>query len=159
MITAEELRQRLDYNPETGIFTWKTLPANSTAASIGGAAGCLWGAGYRMIVMKPKRYLAHRLAWLYVYGKWPDKYLDHINRDPSDNRIANLREATTRENQLNTAPGKSGVKGVAWHKQHQKWSTQLWVEGRRIFLGLYDNVADAAAHYTWARISYDRSYF
>lgn len=159
MITAEELRQRLDYNPETGIFTWKKLPATTSAARIGGEAGCLWNTGYRMIVMKPKRYLAHRLAWLYVYGKWPDKDLDHINRNPSDNRIANLREATTRENQLNTTPGKSGVKGVAWNTRCQKWSAQLWVKGRRVFLGLYTNVADAAAHYQWARLSYDREYF
>lgn len=159
MITAEELRRLLDYDPETGVFIWKELPEFSTAAVVGGKAGCAWATGYRIVVLMSKRYLAHRLAWLYVYGKWPTKQLDHINRDKSDNRITNLREATTRENQLNTPAGKSGVKGVAWHTQHQKWSTQIWVKGRRVFLGLYNNVADAAAHYQWARISYDREFF
>lgn len=89
-LTAEFVRNILDYDPETGIFTWKRKRSYNT--DIGMEAGvCKIGSGYRVIKINGKQYVAHRLAWLYVYGKWP-KGLHRVNGNPFDNRIANLSE-------------------------------------------------------------------
>lgn len=98
-MTQEELHQLLDYNPETGEFFWKV---NSRCIKSGSKAGCVCKVhGYQHINIKNKRYKAHRLAWLYVHGKWPHPEIDHINRVKTDNRIANLREADRSMNNLN----------------------------------------------------------
>ena len=92
--------------------------------------------------------MAHRLAWFYVYGAWPNGDLDHINGDKLDNRIANLREATRKQNMQNVRQHKhntSGVKGVAWHSQRNKWRAYIFVDYRQIHLGLFDTKEAAAA--------------
>lgn len=92
----------------------------------------------------------HRLAWLYVHGKWPDGVLDHINQDPSDCRLANLREATEAQNQANRgkrAHNKSGRKGVVWCKTANLWRAQMNVNRKHICLGRYVCKEQAAAAY------------
>ena len=99
-LTAEQVRDLLDYHPQTGLFTWRrTLSNRATAGSAAGCKhrtlGCIYiGIGGRI-------YKAHRLAWLHTHGAWPNKGIDHINGDHADNRIANLREANQAENMQN----------------------------------------------------------
>jgi hypothetical protein len=101
-LTAERLRELLHYDPDTGDFTWRTARKRIPAGAIAGTVE----RGFRRITIgggrHGPRYSAHRLAWLYMTGAWPNGYLDHINRDPDDNRFANLRLATNSQNQANT---------------------------------------------------------
>lgn len=99
------------------------------------------------------QYYAHRLAWFYVHGKWPKLYIDHINRNKSDNRICNLREATAAQNAQNSHPlgrGISGAKGVTWHAQSKLWHAKIKINSRNICLGYYPTIQEAAAAYRGA---------
>ena len=109
----EELKQILDYDPDTGLFRWKIKPRSQT--DLGDIAGTLCQ-GYIRITINKKNYYAHRLAWLYMTGQWPVNTVDHINRIRNDNRISNLREATDQEQQFHLGEYKnntSGFKGVS----------------------------------------------
>ena len=97
MLSADDLRAELNYDPETGIFTWKSGRGRGGTWTAGGIAGGPDGHGYWRISVKRVRRLAHRLAWLYAFGVWPNKQVDHINGDRTDNRIANLRLASNAE--------------------------------------------------------------
>ena len=96
-LTAERLREALSYNPETGLFTRRIRCGRIAPGEI---AGTIALNGYITISLDGRRYYAHRLAWLYVHGEWPQK-LYHTNRDRADNRIANLRESTHAHNSAN----------------------------------------------------------
>ena len=142
MITQSELKELLDYDPNTGLFVWKFSPRFSA----GSIAGNKIPRGYIHICINYKQYQAHRLAWLYVFGDWPKNGIDHINRIPSDNRIANLRDVTQSENMKNQKMhfnNKSGVCGVYWHKSRGKWQAQINVSGKCIALGRYKYLEDA----------------
>lgn len=97
-LTAERVREILDYDPLTGVFRWAIR--TSPAAAAGDVAGSLY-AGYRRIRIAGRAYLAHRLAWLHVHGEWPAGEVDHRNGNPGDNRIGNLRVVTPQENKHN----------------------------------------------------------
>jgi hypothetical protein len=88
-LTAERLRERLHYDAETGVFTRRV---GSGHAHAGDMAGSVHSTGYVRIGIDGGKYTAHCLAWLYVHGVWPSDQIDHINRNRSDNRIANLRQ-------------------------------------------------------------------
>lgn len=92
----------LAYDPATGIFRWRTKrgPNGDPHRHAGYVMADI---GYRLIHLNYKKYLAHRLAWFYVHGEWPEHEIDHINRDRADNRISNLRLATRTLNSWNTA--------------------------------------------------------
>lgn len=146
MITQKRLKELLDYDPGTGIFTWRVGRGGKAKAV--SFAGTVSNRGYLQIRIDAKRYYAHRLAWLYFHGEFPSNQLDHINRVRSDNRIANLRPATNSENQQNLSKRRdntSGVIGVSWHKQRGKWVARIRVNGRYIYLGLYETVEAATA--------------
>jgi len=107
----ELLVKILDYNKDTGDFIWKIDRTGGTKA--GDVAGFYRKAdGYHQIKFDGTSYLSHRLAWLYVYGSWPKEYLDHINQNKRDNRIVNLREATSVENHRNVPMQKNNKSGV-----------------------------------------------
>lgn len=89
-LTQAELKRKLHYDPDTGIFTWKVFSPGITIGKVAGAIS----SGYIRIKVHPSLQYAHRLAWLYVYGYFPEHGTDHINGIKTDNRIANLREAT-----------------------------------------------------------------
>ena len=92
-------------------------------------------------------YGAHRVAWALYHGKWPDKQIDHINGNPLDNRIKNMRVVSVRENGKNKkrpSTNTSGIIGVYWNKASSKWVAQIGVNRKTIFLGSYDNITDAA---------------
>lgn len=114
MIDNNKLKQVLDYNRESGVFTWLVCSRNQMRK--GSVAGHVSRDGYVKIQIGGKEYLAHRLAWQYVYGETPPAYVDHINRDVTDNRIENLRACSNSENQMNRKAGtnsKTGLKGVS----------------------------------------------
>jgi len=96
---------------------------------------------------------AHMLAWLIVYGEWPNGQIDHINGDRLDNRIKNLRVVTQQQNAFNRVLYKnnsSGVKGVSWSIAQQAWHAQIRVTGKRIHLGFFKSKNDAANAYAAA---------
>ena len=144
MITQTELKGLLDYNPETGVFTWRISP--KPGKSPGCTAGSKRGKRGVRIVIQQHEYLAHRLAWFYTYNVWPDNFIDHINQDPLDNRLCNLRLASNTENQWNRGTpsnNTSGHKGVRLDKQTGKWKAQCTVHGKAFHLGYFKDV-DAA---------------
>lgn len=150
-LTASRLRELLNYESETGQFRWKIKPNRSTVR--GSIAGGRHSLGYGSISIDDRDYLAHRLAWLYVHGRWPKHQIDHINGDRSDNRLENLREADNSENNRNRGVqknNKSGFKGVGFHKQTQKWRAKIKLHGKNYHLGLFDEVEDAARAYSAA---------
>ncbi len=108
------------------------------------------GRGYRRGSVFGRRYLTHRVIWLMYTGAWPVEHLDHINGDPLDNRIENLREATSAENQWNQGVRKtnrSGFKGVHWHKDRRKWAAKIRKDGKTKHLGLFTCPKEAHAAY------------
>ena len=104
-ITQEDLREFLSYDPDTGVFT--RIKVSGGKSAVGTIAGTPHIRGYVAICVKGRKFLAHRLAWLYVFGVWPSRGLDHINRNKADNRISNLREASQSENMQNKGMSKS----------------------------------------------------
>jgi hypothetical protein len=145
-LTAEYLRSILNYDPETGIFTWKISTANRV--KVGDAAGCPDGHGYLRIQLQSRLYKAHRLAWLYVYGEWPKLDIDHINRNRSDNRRANLRDVSHKQNHQNRSKpsnNTSGHPGICWHKQSSKWRARIRHNKKHIHLGLFTDIEEAIA--------------
>lgn len=143
MITQEKLSQNLDYNPETGIFRWKI---SIGAVKKGDIAGYKRLDGYCAIKIERKTYKAHRLAWLYVYGYFPENEIDHINRIKNDNRICNLREVSHQCNMRNSKKPKnntSGVKGISWYKKIQKWEARIKINRKTKHLGKYKDFDDA----------------
>lgn len=146
IISAQKLRELLNYDPETGIFTWRIVA--STRAKIDDIAGCISTTGYRLIGIDRVLYRAHRLAWLYVYGEWPLKIIDHINGVRTDNRIENLRDVSSQANSHNrhelNITNTSGVAGVIRNKRTKKWTAYIVVNNKRHHIGYFDTL-DAAA--------------
>ena len=145
-LTAEKLRELLHYDPETGIFTWKVSTSNGV--KVGDITGCPSGPGYLGIRLQRRLHSAHRLAWLYVYGRWPKGQIDHINRNRTDNRICNLREVSHKQNNQNRSKAgnnTSGHTGVVWHKQRSKWQATIKHNQKNVSLGLFTNLEDAVA--------------
>lgn len=148
LITAEEARQFLDYNPETGVFTWRV--GRSGTARVGSIAGRVDSGGYIQIAIYGRRYQAHRLAWLIIHGVWPEKHIDHINGKPRDNRLCNLRLATQSENLCNTkrrSDNTSGLKGVSWHNASKKWRARIAIYRQTKVLGYFATPEEAHAAY------------
>ena len=113
-LTQRRLKEVVEYNSDTGVFT---RLSNASQVKAGSVAGGQDGKGYTRFSVDGKSYLAHRLAWLYVNGAFPIDQIDHLNHDRLDNRIANLRCVTHKENGKNQSLCKnnsSGVTGVNW---------------------------------------------
>lgn len=142
------LSDMLNYDPETGVITWKV---NRGPVHVGAVAGYHHKRDNYLYVKAGKyRYPAHRLAWFLHYGKWPDGVIDHINGNGLDNRLVNIREATSGENQHNMRLNRnntSGFKGVSYDKLNRKWMAHVKLGGKFINLGRFTTVeeADAAA--------------
>jgi hypothetical protein len=147
MITQSELKEVLDYNPDTGVFTWKKNL--SRTAKVGTSAG--WKEeGYICIQVKGRAYRANRLAYLYMKGIWPKHIVDHINRVKDDNRWSNLRHATNSQNNINSKKQKnntSGYVGVSWHNATRKWSARIGYKGKKLHLGVYETIEEAVDVY------------
>lgn len=125
-LTQDTLRSLLHYDPCTGVFTWLVdSGARKVAGKVAGTLGAKHPCVY--ISIKRKKYLAHRLAWLYVHGVWPALQLDHVDGNPANNALANLREATNAQNQQNLRIPKGGnpYVGVHFCKDHKKWVARI----------------------------------
>jgi hypothetical protein len=128
----------LKYNPETGDIIWIKKP--NDRVQINNIAGNLKPDNYLSIKFKGKAYLAHRLAWFLYYGKWPKNQIDHINGIRNDNRINNLRDVTSRQNNLNRKSHREKtVKYYTYNKTKQVWIVQKRIEGKRTHLGCFDS--------------------
>ena len=143
-LTQEYLKACVRYDAETGVFT-ANLPAGKRQE--GDTLGSVASHGYLTVVVAGRSYLAHRLAWFYVHGRWPS-LVDHIDRDRHNNRISNLRECTYTENAWNVTPMQgtvSGVEGVNWFASRKKWVAKISSAGVHRTLGYFDTIEDAAA--------------
>lgn len=162
--SPELLRKLLSYDPEIGALTWlprtpdmfpdKGRPRDKMCAA--------WNkqfAGKQAFTSKKMKghlfgsifdrdYQTHRVIWAIVHGEWPENQIDHINGDPADNRIGNLRKVTNAENNRNrarTGRNTSGVVGVYWCKVKSKWFARIWVNQRGIRLGFFATFEEACA--------------
>lgn len=106
--------------------------------------------GYIQIMINGRNYTAHRLAWLYEYGEFPEGMIDHVNRDRTDNRIANLRTATGTQNLANarrSSTNTSGFKGVSYCRRTGKYEAYVHINGKKKYLGMYVTAEEAHATY------------
>jgi len=154
---AEYLRSIIDYNMETGVFTWRersdvTRTWNTRYA--GKIAGYVWtlpsGKQYHSIRVRDWPFLAHVLAFLHVTGEWPKGNIDHSNNDGLDNAWTNLRIATKTQNAANSAKPRtntSGFKGVSKAKATGKWRASIKVDAKQVWLGNFDTPEAAHAAY------------
>lgn len=129
-ISIDTLKRKLKYDPSTGIFTRNCV---MTGSSIGDICGTEKEDGYVLISIDRVLYRAHRLAWLYCYGRWPDGDIDHINRIRSDNRISNLREANRSENLCNSSrrsDNKTGIRGVSFNRKNKNYTVRIQKNGK-----------------------------
>jgi hypothetical protein len=160
------LRQLLDYDPETGVLVWNSAPRflfdTSRGFNIwnakfpGKVAGTTRHDGYVSLTVRGARILAHHVAWIITHGVDCD-FIDHIDGNPSNNRIRNLRDATMSMNARNAAKpthNTSGYIGVSWYKRRQKWLAHITISNRQIYLGLHNCIEDAIA----ARKAAEREY-
>ena len=139
-LTVERAKELFNYNQDTGTFTRRqSLGPRSKATAVGKRDN----KGYVIIGVDRRRYKAHRLAWFFVHGSWPNHEIDHINGIKDDNRIANLRDATPAMNRHNVrnAPSNntSGFLGVCWVRRLEKFMAQIRISGKNHFLGYYTN--------------------
>lgn len=146
------MRELLHYEPDTGVFTWLVMRGKNRTQGM--RAGCKRGDGYWIIRIGGVSYLAHRLALLYVHGRWPDHLVDHINGKPWDNRLANLREADYLLNVQNKTDlrsyGASGVLGVKVTAQG-RFQARIGHKGEERCLGTYATAEEAQAVYLAAK--------
>lgn len=153
-LTAERLRELLHYDPETGVFTWKVRTTNYTF--VGEVAGCKHNKGYWRISVDKVPYLAHRLAWLYTHGAWPELEIDHVNCIRDDNRIENLRSATRDENMQNIGDGgfrPKYARGTYYIKSRRKWSAHISVNKKMLYLGYFDTQEQAHQAHAAAKLT------
>lgn len=168
-LTADYLRSQFNYESSTGLFKWAV--SNTNKIKVGDIAGNLNSKnGYRYINItidgKYCRFFCHRLAWFYVYGAWPKEQIDHIDRDNSNNRINNLREATFMENQYNKTKqslvnGKkpsSRFIGVGWCSIKNQWRSYIRVNKKMRHLGYFDTEQEAALAYNAAALARDPAF-
>lgn len=153
-LTIERLKQVLRYDPETGLFWWRIKTSNRT--NLNKPAGSLNNDGYVRIKIDGEAHLAHRLVWFYINEKWPAILIDHINGIRHDNRIENLRDVTNSINQQNQRNSRSnnkssGLLGVSFNKQAKKYMAHIRIDGKRNYLGLFDNPQEAHAAYLEAK--------
>lgn len=151
-LTHERLKEVLDYNSETGVFTRK-IP--SKGHGVGVISTFPNKDGYLRIGIDGKRYYAHRLAWFYIHGEWPSDDIDHCFHNRADNRMSKLRNVSTSgnlQNQVNPhSDNKVGFLGVCFHKKAGKFMASIYVSGKQKYLGLFHTAELAHAAYIKAK--------
>lgn len=153
-MTADQLRELFEYNPDTGVLISRTRRAN--CIQVGAVAGHINRKGYRVIKVQGKAYKAHRLALLYVTGAWPMNQVDHVNGVKDDNRLVNLRDVDATVNAQNkwkavrgSASGLVGAHRGGWKKR--RWTSSIEARGGRVYLGIFHTAEEAHAAYLAAK--------
>jgi hypothetical protein len=147
MLTQERLKELLDYNPKTGIFTRKIT--TSSNAKKGQEAGSVDKDGYLIIRIDYKHYRAHRLAFLWMLGYLPENQIDHKDRIEYHNWWSNLREANPQCQMRNSgmlSSNTSGIKGISWNSDKNKWFVNIYINKKQKHLGIFSDFIEAAAH-------------
>ena len=156
VIDQETVKKLFHYDAESGMLIWRF--GNGRNVKPWQEVKAKNGNGYYTAKIHGKSYLAHRLAWLYVHGSFPNKYIDHKNRIRNDNRLCNLRDVNTTDNAQNISlpsHNKSGYIGVSWIKSHNCWTVYVKVNKKNKWLGYYKNLDDAVA----ARKAGEKQYY
>ena len=151
-LNSTRLKELLQYNHDTGVFRWINNMGKRVKA--GSEAGCLTRQGYVQIRIDDKSYAAHRLVWLYMYGEFPNLYIDHIDGDKTNNARENLRLATQSENcqNLKKSRGKSGFLGVTIDSQRKnRWKASIKLNGKQQHIGWYHTPEEAHQAYLKAK--------
>lgn len=147
-IEHDRLIELLHYDADYGVFTNKTRRSN--VSPIGKVLGTANTSGHLVLMVDNVMYLAHRLAWFYCFKEWPEVLIDHIDRDPSNNRIDNLREATKSTNGFNSKlriDNTIGLKGVYFDKRRNHFYSQIVINKTKIYLGRFDSAQEAHTAY------------
>ena len=147
MITQKQLKNILHYDKETGVFTWLSSVVMRKVKP-GSIAGTVNKEGYRQLSIYGKSLYVHRLAFLYMLGYMPEGDVDHIDRNPSNNRWVNLREVSRSCNMRNCGNREdnvTGVKGVCWHKTNGRWVASIRINRRDIHLGSFNDFTEAVS--------------
>ena len=144
MVSVEELKELMFY--QDGKMVWKV---NKGSAKAGSTVGSPDKDGYLKTSINRKMYRLNRLVWFYHYGVWPINKIDHKDGDNTNDKVDNLREATSQQNQFNKKSfGKySKHKGVTWHKRDKRWQASYQLDGTRVYIGNFDTEEEAAKAY------------
>ncbi len=152
--SIEILKANFVYCPETGVFTNRIDRARTPKAKEGMVSGYISKQhGYRILNVGNKSYLGHRVAWAMTHCEWPTCEIDHKNNVRTDNRIANLREATKSENRRNLLISKrntSGIKGVTWNSSRKRWMAKICCDRKQVTLGQFKDLTAAGEAYAAA---------
>jgi DUF971 family protein len=155
ILTHDRLKSLFEYQPDTGKFVRRVNMGNKAAGTI---AGTRHTSGYITLFFDNKRYYAHRLAWFYVHGSMPAMWIDHINGDKADNRIANLRHASPSTNNQNRRKcqrnSKTGILGVDIHKPSGRFRAQITISGKKHNIGNFDTAEEAHIAYLETKRKY-----
>jgi hypothetical protein len=149
--SIEYLRQLVDYDPDTGLFTYRYMPSMCQTRNTrfaGKPAFRRKRRKYLSAVVDGTEVYAHRAAWAHAVGEWPHGEVDHVNHDTTDNRLCNLRVVDRNSNTRNlpkASNNTSGATGVYWFKQMQCWTARIRVDRKLVSLGCFDSFDDAAA--------------
>ncbi|WP_159585941.1 HNH endonuclease [Chelativorans xinjiangense] len=161
--TQARAREYFNYDPETGVLTFKERPREEFSPPrysdhlkrIGKPAGCPNQDGYIKVLIDGTYHSAHRVIWLMIHGEWaeyPQYEIDHINGNRDDNRLSNLRKVTKSGNQRNSSRrinNTSGVHGVNWKPQYNskpgdgRWVARIWNGPRHVYLGSFKTLHEA----------------
>lgn len=147
MITIDELKRVLDYNPETGLFKWKIN--HGRRGLLWKPAGYLNSYGRPCIMIYSKEYRAAKLAWAIYYGEWPTSIIDHKDRNTTNTRIINLRQASAVQNSINSklyVTNTSGYRGVCKTKQGT-YKANIRINGKLKHLGVFQTALEASIVY------------
>jgi hypothetical protein len=168
-MSTQYIQEALSYDPENGLLTWKMRPREHFKTDKGHRiwrtryAGAIAGApttkGYLKLSLCGIGLKAHRVAWEIFHGEPPRGQIDHINGNPADNRIANLRVVTNGTNARNrslSSNNVSGFHGVHWREDLGRWSASIGVgDEKKKSLGFYDTKEEAVAARRGAEVVLD----
>lgn len=147
MLTQERARKLLDYDPETGVLTWKeNRNQHVRAGDIAGSEQVMHQGKYICIRVHVdgKLYIASRVIWLWMTGASPKNDIDHRDQCSTNNRWGNLRDTDRNAaNHPRRIDNRSGCTGVGWFKVQRKWRARINVNGKSILIGYFDKRKDA----------------